>query len=78
MSEAQVDDLFNLIDAAMAKIEANLEALDYAWEEDINDRAFNPIKQNSDKLYKVSQDFSTLCRERLLQGLIAGQLSASL
>lgn len=78
MSETQVDELFKLIDTAMAKIEANLEALDYAWEEDINDRAFNPIKQNSDKLYKVSQDFSTLCRKRLLQGLIAGQLSASL
>ena len=78
MSKTQVDDLFKLIDAAMAKIEANLEALDYAWEEDINDRAFQPIKQNSDKLYKVSQDFSTLCRKRLLQGLIAGQLSASL
>lgn len=78
MSNAEIDRMFNAVDRAMAKIKANLEALDYAWEEDINDRAFQPIKQNSDKLYKVSQDFSTLCRKRLLQGLVAGQLSASL
>lgn len=78
MSTTEIDELFNTVDVAMAKIMKNLEALDYAWEEDIDDRGFQPIKQNSDKLYKVSLDFSTLCRKRLLQGLIAGQLSAAL
>lgn len=78
MSTQQVDDLFKLVDAAMDKIKGNLEALDYAWEADIDDRSFMPVKQNSDKLYKVSQDFSTLCRKRILQGVVSGQLSASL
>lgn len=78
MSNTEIDNLFRVVDMAVAKIKKNLEALDYAWEEDIDDRAFQPIKQNSDKLYKVSQDFSTLCRKRLLQGIIAGHLSASL
>ncbi|MBR5051199.1 MAG: hypothetical protein IKX75_07705, partial [Desulfovibrio sp.] len=66
LTSEQIDELFRTVDMAMAKIKANLEALDYAWEADIDDRAFNPIKQNSDKLYKVSLDFSTLCRKRLL------------
>lgn len=78
MSSSEIDELFHTVDVAMAKIMKNLEALDYAWEEDIDDRGFQAIKQNSDKLYKVSLDFSTLCRKRLLQGLIAGQLSAAL
>lgn len=35
------------------------------------DRPFNPLKPNSDPLYKISLDFSTLCKKRLLtQGVI--------
>jgi 2-polyprenyl-3-methyl-5-hydroxy-6-metoxy-1,4-benzoquinol methylase len=78
MTPAAIDSLFETIDGAMDIITSNLEALDYAWEADIDDRGFLPVKQNSDKLYKVSQDFSTLCRKRILQGLITYQLQEAL
>lgn len=78
MSNTEINQLFKTVDAAMDIIKKNLEALDYAWEADIDDRAFSPVKPNSDKLYKVSQDFSTLCRKRILQGLVANHLQAAL
>ena len=78
MTEVQIDNLFETIDNAMVLIKANLEALDYAWEADIDDRSFSPIKKNTDKLYKVSVDFSTLCRKRLLQQTIQGKLQEAL
>ena len=52
MNSREIDDLFRTVDNAMSIIKANLEELDYAWEADIDDRAFNPVKPNSDKLYK--------------------------
>lgn len=78
MTNAQIDNLFATIDTAIELIKDNLEALDYAWEADIDDRAFSPVKANSDKLYKVSLDFSTLCRKRLLQQTVQVQLQEAL
>ena len=78
MSESKIDYLFNTVDMALEKIKSNLEALDYAWETDIDERGFNPIKPNSDPLYKVSLDFSTLCRKRILQQVIQAQLQEAL
>ena len=78
MSAVQIDNLFATIDEAMELIKDNLEILDYAWEADIDDRAFSPVKPNSDKLYQVSLDFSTLCRKRILQQTVAGQLQEAL
>ena len=78
MSETQINNLFNTIDTAVDIIKDNLEALDYAWEADIDDRAFSPVKPNSDKLYQVSLDFSTLCRKRILQQTVATQLQEAL
>jgi hypothetical protein len=88
MSSAQIDALFVTMDKAFAMIEDNLEILDYAWDENLNEdgtwddsvdaRAFNPVKPNSDKLYKYSLDFSTLCRKRLLQQVIIEELSLAL
>ena len=78
ITDNQITELFNTIDKAINIIENNLEALDYAWEADIDARAFSPIKPNSDSLYKVSLDFSTLCRKRLLQQTIARTLQNAL
>lgn len=78
ITNKQINELFNTIDKAVGIIENNLDALDYAWEVDINDRAFSPVKPNSDSLYKVSLDFSTLCRKRLLQQTIAQTLQNAL
>ena len=78
MSESEIDSLFETIDKAVDVIKNNLEALDYAWDVDIDDRAFMPIKPNSDSLYQVSLDFSTLCRKRLLQQTIQATLQDAL
>ena len=78
ITKKQINDLFNTIDKAVDIISENLNELDYAWDTDINDRAFNPIKPNSDTLYKVSLDFSTLCRKRLLQQTIQQTLQNAL
>ena len=78
ISNKQIKDLFDTIDRAVDIISNNLEALDYAWDVDINDRAFSPVKPNSDSLYRVSLDFSTLCRKRLLQQTIQQTLQNAL
>ena len=78
MTGEQIDNLFATIDNAMELIKDNLEVLDYAWEADIDDRAFSPVKPNSDKLYQVSLDFSTLCRKRILQQTVQAQLQEAL
>jgi hypothetical protein len=78
MSTEQIDNLFKTVDTAVNLIKDNLEVLDYAWEADIDDRAFSPVKPNSDKLYQVSLDFSTLCRKRILQQTIIAQLQEAL
>jgi hypothetical protein len=78
MSNVQINNLFATIDTAMELIKDNLEILDYAWEADIDDRAFSPVKPNSDKLYQVSLDFSTLCRKRILQQTVQTQLQEAL
>ncbi len=81
ITNKQITELFDLIDTAVeiiTKDELSLEALDYSWDADINDRAFNPVKPNNDSLYKVSLDFSTLCRKRLLQQTIQTTLQEAL
>lgn len=78
MTDTEIDNLFTTIDKAVEIIKNNLEILDYAWEEDIDDRAFNPVKLNSDKLYKFSVDFSTMCRKRILQQVIIEELQSAL
>lgn len=78
MTNAEISSLFETIDSAMDIIVDNLEVLDYAWDADIDDRAYNPVKKNTDKLYKVSVDFSTLCRKRLLQQTVQSQLQEAL
>ena len=78
MTDAQINNLFTTIDSAMNIIKENLEVLDYAWEADIDDRAFSPVKPNSDSLYQVSLDFSTLCRKRILQQTIQAHLQEAL
>ena len=78
ITKADINALFDMIDKAVDIISKNVEALDFAWEADIDDRAFNPVKANSDKLYQVSLDFSTLCRKRLLQQTVQQTLQNAL
>ncbi len=78
IDKTQIDDLLDTINEALTTIKGNLEALDYAWEADIDGRSFAPAKPNSDSLYQVSIDFSTLCRKRLLQQGVQNILQAAL
>ena len=79
MTDAQVKTLFETIDTTIDIVSKNLEALDYGTDTDLNaERPFKPVKPNSDKLYKISLDFSTLCRKRIVQGIVAEKLQEQL
>lgn len=78
MEEDEINSLFGVVNKAIDKIKDNLEALDYNWEMDIDDRSFKTVKPNSDPLYKYSVDFSTLCRKRILQQAVQMQLQQAL
>ncbi|MBO5969129.1 MAG: hypothetical protein J6S14_11610 [Clostridia bacterium] len=79
MTSEQIDTLFETLDKTLDIVSKNLKALDYGYESDLSEqRPFNPVKPNSDKLYKLSIDFSTLCRKRILQGIVAEKLQEQL
>ena len=78
MSPTKVNALIKTVNEIVGRVKSNLEVLDYAYDEDINDRAFSPVKPNSDPLYKISVDFSTLCRKRILQQAVEAQLQTAL
>lgn len=72
----EIDDLFDTIDAVMKKVGENRTELDFGENIGRDDRSFLPVKPNSDPLYKVSLDFSSLCRKRLLQQAVQERLEA--
>lgn len=65
MNDRELDDLMTLVNTVMDKVRENDAILDF--DDDIDNRVYNPVKPNSDQQYKISIDFSTLCRKRLLQ-----------
>lgn len=73
-TDADINALFDTIDAVMDAVRANRAKLDFGENIGREDRAFLPIKPNSDPLYKVSLDFSSLCRKRLLQQAVQERL----
>ncbi len=78
MTEVEIDRLFLTIDALMNRIEQDRLILDFGENIDSDNRSFKPVKPNSDPLYQVSIDFSTLCRKRLLQQACQERLEAEL
>ena len=85
LADNEIEELFNTVDAVVDRIKETIEsdaelarAIDFGWERDIDDRAYSPIKQNSDKLYKVSLDFSTMCRKRILQQITQSQIQEAM
>lgn len=88
MSKEQLDGLFSMLDRVSNFILEHPEALDFGTDANLNEdgefddsvdaRAFDTLKQNSDKLYKLSLDFSTLCRKRVLQQTVQIELQARL
>lgn len=59
----------------MKLIEPKRAFLDLNEEDTRESRVFHPFKQNSDKLYKISLDFSTLCKKRIVTQAIIERLN---
>ena len=79
MSDKDVSRLMAMIGHTVDVVSENAQKLDYGYDTDPKaERPFNPVKQNSDKLYKISIDFSTLCRKRIVQSIVAQNLEAAL
>ena len=79
MSEQDVSRLMAMVGHTVDVVRENAQKLDYGYDTDPKaERPFNPVKQNSDKLYKISLDFSTLCRKRIVQSIVAQNLEAAL
>lgn len=87
ITESEAAELRRNLDNLVEIIDANREILDYTssavdTDSDGNvvadNRKFSPVKPNSDPLYKVSIDFSTLCRKRVLQQAIVEQIQSRL
>ena len=78
VSDEKIEELFDVVENVMERVKEDLEILDYAYDEDIDDRSFEPVKPNSDPLYKYSVDYSTLCRKRILQQAVQVQLQQAL
>ena len=73
-SKEEIDALYKVIDRTMQLVNANRDILDFGMNVGRDQRSFTPVKPNSDSLYKVSVDFSTLCRKRLLQQTVQERL----
>ena len=78
LTKQEYDDLFNTINVIMDKARNNPDILDFGADIESENRPFSAVKPNSDPLYKVSLDFSTLCRKRLLQQAIVNKLQSKL
>lgn len=76
--ETEISKLYKTIDAVMKVVLKNRSILDHGWNVGRNERSFSPVKDNSDPLYEVSVDFSTLCRKRLLQQAVQERLESQL
>lgn len=71
---ARVDQLVASLNDLMEYIKPNRDILDLNEEYTKETRPYSPYKPNSDPLYKISLDYSTLCRKRLMTQYIIEKL----
>lgn len=74
LGDEDIHALFDGIRGLVEYMTPNRGILDMNEETDKADRKYKPYKPNSDPLYKVSLDFSTLCRKRLMTQFVIEQL----
>lgn len=67
-------ELVKMVDRVIGTIMKNSDILDFGQNITKNERAFLPVKPNSDALYGVSVEFSTVCRKRVLQQILQERL----
>ncbi len=65
-TQEEVDKLQGQLEHLLEIMEPNRDILDLNETFGRDEREFSPYKENSDPLYKISLDFSTLCSKRLL------------
>ena len=73
-SQKQVNDLRKNLTALVEYMTPFRDILDMNEAYDREGRRFSPYKPNSDPLYKISMDFSTLCSKRLLTQYVIEKL----
>lgn len=73
-SPLQVQEFVTALDDLMKFIEPNRDILDMNESYSRENRPYSPYKPNSDPLYKISLDYSTLCRKRLMTQYIIEKL----
>lgn len=78
MSEKEIDDLRNGLTHLMDVIALHRDILDMNETYGKENRPFKPFKPNSDPLYTLSLDFSTLCRKRLMTQYVIEKLQTEL
>lgn len=74
-AEKFIDNVNKLLDLIQKKWKEGGYFPDLHEEGGKKDRIYHPFKQNSDKLYKVSMDFSTLCKKRIVTQAIIERLN---
>ena len=73
-SAAKVDAFVDNLNSLMEYIKPNRDILDMNESYTKENRPYSPYKPNSDPLYKISLDYSTLCRKRLMTQYIIEKL----
>ena len=73
-TQEEVDDLQGKIEHLLDIMEPHRDILDLNETFGRDERKFSPYKENSDPLYKISLDFSTLCSKRLLTQYVIEKL----
>ena len=73
-TQKQVNDLRKNLTALVEYMTPFRDILDMNESYDREGRRFSPYKPNSDPLYKISMDFSTLCSKRLLTQYVIEKL----
>lgn len=78
MNTTEIENLRSGLNHLMDVITLNRDILDMNETYGREDRPFKPYKPNSDPLYTISLDFSTLCRKRLMTQYVIEKLQTEL
>ncbi len=77
MTKKQTDMLRSNIDDLVKKMMDVANIVDLNEEYTKEDRPYSPLKPNSDPLYKISLDFTTMCRKRLITQAIVERIQVA-
>lgn len=76
-SEDEAMEFFTNVNKLVDRIMPKRSFLDMNEDTEKGNRPYHPFKQNSDKLYEISLDFSTLCKKRIITQAIIERLNVA-